>query len=84
MSKFSGKCDFYDHIFMHADRENEIDAFNEFKDKTGGIIHIQTPLIFRNKKDVLKEIERLNDPGKLKYDEDKKVFVYYGHEFKSA
>lgn len=84
MSKFSGKCDFYDHIFMRTDRENEIDAFNEFKDKTGGIIHIQTPLIFKNKTDVLKEIERLNDPGKLRYDEDKKLFVYYGREFKSA
>lgn len=84
MSKFSGKCDFYDQIFMFSDHENEIDAFNEFKDKTGGVIHIQTPLIFRNKKEVLKEIERLNNPDKLKYDKDKKVFVYYGREFKSA
>ena len=29
MSRFSGKCDFYDHLFMAA--ENEKDAFEKFR-----------------------------------------------------
>lgn len=37
MSKFSGKCDFYDHLCMgHNDL---LEAFEEFKRKSGGVLY---------------------------------------------
>lgn len=38
MSRFSGKCDFYDHLFMFAD--NEEDAFEKFR---GTKLYIMKP-----------------------------------------
>lgn len=40
MSKFSGKCDLYDHIYIiHGQGLSEKEAFERFKDATGGIIY---------------------------------------------
>lgn len=40
MSKFSGKCDLYDHIYViHGQGLSEKEAFERFKDATGGIIY---------------------------------------------
>lgn len=49
MSQFSGKCDFYDHFSSHAMHprpnnpmvleSNDIEAFEIFKKKTGGVIY---------------------------------------------
>lgn len=40
MSRFSGKCDFYDLVFGTADTsKNEFEIFEEFKKQTGGVIY---------------------------------------------
>lgn len=40
MSRFSGKCDLFDHIFSAASNWSEyFKAFEEFKQRTGGVLH---------------------------------------------
>lgn len=74
MSRYSGKCDLYDHIMMEKmypkdDNPNiqvsdEMECFNIFKQKTGGKIY-QKFLLKLTEHNIDKEIEKVNNPNIL-------------------
>ena len=70
MSKFSGKCDFYDHLFMTTDDENE--AFKKFNG---------TKLYKYKKKENCIDVERIEDIHKnweeIEYHSIKDLIPYY-------
>lgn len=77
MSKFSGKCDFYDHIFISSDNKDE--AFQRFK---GTQLYIMQPLpdnfdfkeAFANKVNIPETYYK-----KIEYSQISDLIPYYPH-----
>lgn len=91
MSKFSGKCDLYDHVYMigNSGDKTELELFNEFKEATNGVLyqHIKVP-IDKNNFDNLVESEKATygDKYDLKYclgKDNEGNYYYYGKKFRS-
>ena len=89
MSRYSGRCDLYDHVFMIGcrgtdDSMSEIEKFNIFKQRTGGILHQSRTLVLE-KWNVDYEIEYINNPAILRKENIKNrwYYFYYGKKFAS-
>lgn len=82
MSRWSGKCDLYDHIMMEKTYpkddnpyvlvSDEMECFNIFKQKTGGKIYQKFRLEL-TKYNIDKEIEKVNNPNVLTKRQNKTI-----------
>lgn len=89
MSKFSGRCDLYDHIYMIGCRgtdnnTSEKERFEIFKKRTGGLLH-QRVLFNLDKYNIDKEIEIINNEKILckKKVNNRYRYYYFGEEYKT-
>lgn len=89
MSKFSGKCDLYDHVFMigckgTADEMSELEKFEIFKQRTSGLLH-QSRKLYLEKWNVDYEIEYRNNPAILRKEKvnGRTKYFYYGKAYSS-
>lgn len=91
MSRFSGKYDLADELFMtatHVNKDNpniiesdELESFIKFKEQTKGVIY-QSFLLELNKYNIDREIKR--NPLLKKIEKNKKtIYEYIGTEYKS-
>ena len=99
MSRFCGKFDLYDTIYMTSGEETDDDLFEKFKKRTGGKLYQNFKLKLTDY-NIDKEIESKNNPKLLskiehvKEVDDKRVksgkrtvksytYIYFGKEYKS-
>lgn len=83
MSKFCGKCDLYDHIYMIGQKEDEteLECFERFKKETNGTLY----------QDIRIEITKNNIDALIEYSEktedifgitkEGKIYKYFGREY---
>lgn len=81
MSRLTGKCDLYDHIFMigcrgTTDDMTDKEKFEIFKKRTGGVIYTKFPLEL-NKNNIQYEIQLTNNPDILSINEDGSIKYFY-------
>lgn len=86
MSKYTGKCDLYDHVFMigcrgTTDDMSELEKFEIFKKRTGGVIYTHFPLEL-TKFNIDNEIKLVNNPDVLSRNEDG-TYTYYLTKYKN-
>ena len=83
MSRFSGRHDLYDHIFMSLNNESEAQLFEEFKEKTKGVIYLIETVRIRHKHQA-EQIAKLTPSFKIIKDSNNKtVYEYCGKKFRS-
>ena len=85
MSKYTGKCDLYDHVFMigyhgTTDEMTELEKFEIFKKRTGGVIYTYFPLEL-TKLNIDNEIKMVNNPDILSKNEDGS-YTYFFTKYK--
>lgn len=81
MSRLTGKCDLYDHIFMIGSKGtmkdmSMVEKFEVFKKRTGGVIYTKFPLEL-NSVNINNEIELVNNPDILSRNADGTYTYYY-------
>lgn len=86
MSKLTGKCDLYDHVFMIGSRGvtgdmSMLEKFEVFKRRTGGVIYTKFPLEL-NSANINNEIELVNNPDILSKNADG-TYTYYFTNYKT-
>lgn len=89
MSKFSGKCDLYDHVFMIGSRDttadmSELEKFEVFKQRTEGKIY-QSRKLTLEKWNIDYEIQYIDNPNILRKEKEngRWKYYYYGKKFAS-
>lgn len=81
MSRLTGKCDLYDHIFLigskgTTDEMSDKEKFEVFKKRTGGVIYTKFPLEL-NKNNLEYEISLVNNPDLLSINEDGTIRYFF-------
>ena len=89
MSKFSGKCDLYDHVMMigckgTGENMTEMEKFELFKQRTGGKIYQNKKLILTTS-NIDDEIKVINNSEILRKEKinGRWIYFYYGKMFSS-
>lgn len=86
MSKFSGKCDLYDHVFSigskgTTDDMSDLEKFEIFKKRTGGKLYQRFPLKL-TKYNIDSEIRLVNNPDILSKNDDG-TYTYWLDTYKT-